>query len=389
MERLTDTIMEIWHRQWQPLFFSYCLISPNVFGEWIKDRGCKHGMCYSTFPPLIRDILYESKYSLMAEFALQQQISLLHYLNERFKKTLIFRSSIIFEWNEKFLQSIWWNSMFANKTPEVTGFHGYCTFFKNGTCQIHANCISSLEITHVSSFIGSLSTQMFSRCHKDCLISFSDGSLCPVLKAHIKRSHLLLVIFTSHHQVSHACKSPCVHWEQSHNICSAPWVPTEMSQIPCISVCSPRADSSATPCFPVMLGMTIFLFQEWNESSVISCYPNGLGASDENEDRTRNLGQWSGDRQPLLDWGAESTLSPAFTPSCRLQDFLWSHLCQDTTLTRPRSPCFYPGLFPLGSSREQPASAKAVSMPDAHPVFRDPRFHDPSHTPFWVWPWGL
>ena len=67
--------------------------------------------------------------------------------------------------------------MFANKPPEVTGFHGYCTFFKNGTCQIHANCISSLEITHVSSFIGSLFTQMFSRCHKDCLISFSDGSV--------------------------------------------------------------------------------------------------------------------------------------------------------------------------------------------------------------------
>ena len=145
--------MEIWHWQWQPLFFSYCLVSPNVLGEWIKDRGCKHVMCYSTFPPLIRDILYERKYSLMAKFALQQQISLLHYLNERFKKILIFRRSIIFEWNEKFLQSIWWNSMFANKTPEVTGFHGYCTFFKNGTCQIHENCIYSLDITHVSNFI--------------------------------------------------------------------------------------------------------------------------------------------------------------------------------------------------------------------------------------------
>ena len=29
----------------------------------------------------------------------------------------------------------------------------------------------------------------------------------------------------------------------------------------------------------------------------------------------------SGDQQPLLDWGAESTLSPAFIPNCRLQDF--------------------------------------------------------------------
>ena len=32
----------------------------------------------------------------------------------------------------------------------------------------------------------------------------------------------------------------------------------------------------------------------------------------------------SGDLQPLLDWGAESTLSPAFIPDCRLQNFLWS-----------------------------------------------------------------
>ena len=31
----------------------------------------------------------------------------------------------------------------------------------------------------------------------------------------------------------------------------------------------------------------------------------------------------SGDRQPLLDWGAESTLSPAFIPNCRLQDFFF------------------------------------------------------------------
>ena len=28
-------------------------------------------------------------------------------------------------------------------------------------------------------------------------------------------------------------------------------------------------------------------------------------------------------------------------------------------------------------------------MPDANPVFQGPCFHDPSHTPFWVWPWGL
>ena len=38
----------------------------------------------------------------------------------------------------------------------------------------------------------------------------------------------------------------------------------------------------------------------------------------------------SGDLQPLLDWGAESTLSQAFIPNCRLQEFLWPYLSQHT-----------------------------------------------------------
>ena len=33
---------------------------------------------------------------------------------------------------------------------------------------------------------------------------------------------------------------------------------------------------------------------------------------------------------PLLDWGAESTLNPAFIHNCRLQDFLRSYLSQHT-----------------------------------------------------------
>ena len=37
-----------------------------------------------------------------------------------------------------------------------------------------------------------------------------------------------------------------------------------------------------------------------------------------------------GTKQPLLDWGAESTLSPVFIPDCRIQDFLRSYLSQDT-----------------------------------------------------------
>ena len=38
----------------------------------------------------------------------------------------------------------------------------------------------------------------------------------------------------------------------------------------------------------------------------------------------------SGDLQPLLDWHAEHTLSPAFIPDCRPQDFLKPYLSQDT-----------------------------------------------------------
>ena len=56
----------------------------------------------------------------------------------------------------------------------------------------------------------------------------------------------------------------------------------------------------------------------------------------------------SGDLQPLLNWGTEATLSLAFIPNCRLQDFLWSYLSQDTMLTWSRSPCFYPRPFPSG-----------------------------------------
>ena len=38
----------------------------------------------------------------------------------------------------------------------------------------------------------------------------------------------------------------------------------------------------------------------------------------------------SRDLQPLLDWGGEYTLSPAFIPNCRLQEFIWPYLSQDT-----------------------------------------------------------
>ena len=65
-------------------------------------------------------------------------------------------------------------------------------------------------------------------------------------------------------------------------------------------------------------------------SGPITCCPNSLGASDENEDRTWIWCNGSWDLQFLLGWGAESTLSPAFIPNCRLQDFLRSYLSKDT-----------------------------------------------------------
>ena len=58
---------------------------------------------------------------------------------------------------------------------------------------------------------------------------------------------------------------------------------------------------------------------------VASCCPNGPGATRMKTEH-EIWGNGSGDMQPLLDWGAESTLSPAFIPNCRLQDFLRSYL---------------------------------------------------------------
>ena len=49
---------------------------------------------------------------------------------------------------------------------------------------------------------------------------------------------------------------------------------------------------------------------------------------------------------------------------------------------------FTPGCSLLARLRNN-QQVQAASIPDAHPVFRDPRFHDPSHTPCWVWLWGL
>ena len=64
-----------------------------------------------------------------------------------------------------------------------------------------------------------------------------------------------------------------------------------------------------------------------------NCCPNGQGASDKNEDRTWDLVQWVRVHAASngLRWG--STLSPAFIFNCRLQDYFWSYISQDTTLT--------------------------------------------------------
>ena len=60
-----------------------------------------------------------------------------------------------------------------------------------------------------------------------------------------------------------------------------------------------------------------------------SCF-NGLGVSNKNEDKTRNLVQWV--RGPVASYstGVQSLLSPAFIPKCSLQEFLRSYFSKDT-----------------------------------------------------------
>ena len=55
------------------------------------------------------------------------------------------------------------------------------------------------------------------------------------------------------------------------------------------------------------------------ERTIIKRCPNGLGASDKNEDRTQNLVQW-GQGACSLYWAEVQSplLSPAFIPNCRL-----------------------------------------------------------------------
>ena len=57
----------------------------------------------------------------------------------------------------------------------------------------------------------------------------------------------------------------------------------------------------------------------------------------------------SGDLQPLLDWGAESTLSPAFIPNCRLQDIFIISFPRHYTDTVQIS-LFLPRAIPFGAS---------------------------------------
>ena len=89
----------------------------------------------------------------------------------------------------------------------------------------------------------------------------------------------------------------------------------------------------------------------------------------------------SGYPQSLLDWGAESSLSPAFISNCRLQNFLWSFFPKTLHWHSPALLVFTPGHSLPGKSWEQSASTKAVFIPD--PVFQSPCFHDSHHNPFW------
>ena len=65
----------------------------------------------------------------------------------------------------------------------------------------------------------------------------------------------------------------------------------------------------------------------------------------------------SGDLQPLLDWDAVATLSPAFIPDCRLQNLLWSFFSKTLYWHSPHLLVFTPSRSLLGNSREKSESA--------------------------------
>lgn len=226
--------------------------------------------------------------------------------------------------------------MFANKTPEATGFHGYCTFFKNGTCQIHENCIYSLDITHIQFHRQAL----HSRCSVFLPWNVSSHSawfsVSSVLKP-ISRDHTGCLSFS--HSIPKSvmpANPPCFQWEQSQKTrqCSLRLLQKCQSWA-CISNRLSPPDSSATRASSVMLWMTIFLFQEWKESLVISCCP--MGASDENEDRTETWGSGQGTSSLCTERQSPLWVQPLL-PSCTLQDFLWSHLPKTLYWHRRRSP---------------------------------------------------
>lgn len=123
------------------------------------------------------------------------------------------------------------------------------------------------------------------------------------------------------------------------------------------------------------------VFQLSKSFSVSFTYcPNGPGTSDNNEDRIWIWSNGSGDLQPLLDWDAESTLSPAFVAKCRLQDFfkIWTDIVQ-ISLFSPQAVPIWASLRNNQQLRRQRSCLMPTWCSKVHP----------SHTPFRVWPWGL
>ena len=94
----------------------------------------------------------------------------------------------------------------------------------------------------------------------------------------------------------------------------------------------------------------------------------------------------SGHLQPLLDWGAESTVSPAFISNCRLQNFLWSIFLKTLHQHSPDL-LVYTQVVPfwdsLSNNQQVRRQCSYLTLTQCSKI------HAPNHTPFWVWPWGL
>lgn len=183
----------------------------------------------------------------------------------------------------------------------------------------------------------------------------------------------MLVIFTFHPQVSHACKSPCFQWEQSQSLCSAPAF---------LQKC-PKFRASLTSAVPALTLQPLRALPR-------SCFEWPFSCSkSERKAQSSLLSYWSGSKR--REWRQEQRPSSGQGTSSlctERQSPLWvqplplvAHYKTFFDFIFPKTLYWHSAdllaittqAIPLGSSQDQPASAQAASMPDADLVFQGPR----------------